>query len=193
MSSRAGDRSERHVRSTHPEPSPVLAWHTRVSWRSRLLALLSVVLASVSGFAVTNPGKWSIRFSRERAAEMPPASTANGAIIEVGVGGDSARSVTVRICTTASLRNSTCPAHGDGASADGRDQSDRVTREPKSPPNKRDVDSSHASCIGCGSAGKGGREIKSIPHLRQNRSKLHSAPVAICRTQRTAFAPCPPI
>jgi hypothetical protein len=88
--------------------------------------------------------------------------------------------VTVRICTTASLRNSTCPAHGDGASADGRDQSDRVTREPKSPPNNRDVDSSHASCIGRGSAGEGGHETKAIPHLSQNRSKLYSAPVAIC-------------
>lgn len=149
MSKRFADRSERPARSSHQERAPALPRSVGHSWRSRLFSLLSVVLASVSGFAVTNPGKWSIRYSKEPAVLKPPAPTANGSVIEIGVEKDSGTSVRVRICTSASPTNPACPARGGDSSPKDGDQLNRAIGASMPRPSKNGIDSVHRPSIGC--------------------------------------------
>lgn len=152
MAKRFGDRSERPARSSHQERAPAPARSVLNSWRSRLFSLLGVVLASVSGFAVTNPGKWSIRYSKEPAAEKPPAPTAKASVIEIGVDKDSGTSVTVRICTSASATSPACPARAGVSTSQRGDEVNRVIGASMPRPNKNGIDSVHRTSIGCAPA-----------------------------------------
>ena len=82
-----------------PKTSPQPIKKARKAQNYTLIYILSVVLASVSSIVVTNPGKWSMHFTREANAEKPDTSTTNGSVIEVGVEKGSATSVIVRICS----------------------------------------------------------------------------------------------